>query len=41
MTFSVNGSLVEPGKPVMLEVVGKSPKSQGWFGVYTISATAH
>jgi hypothetical protein len=41
MTFSVNGSLVEPGKPISLEVVGKSPKAQGWFGVYTVSDKAN
>jgi putative membrane-bound dehydrogenase-like protein len=34
MTLSVSGSLLETGKPAMFEVIGQTPKTQSWFGIY-------
>ena len=34
LTISVNNALLEPGKPATFEVVGMTPKAQGWFGIY-------
>ena len=35
--IDVAGSLLEPGKPVRLEVMGSAAGSQRWFGVYVLS----
>jgi putative heme-binding domain-containing protein len=34
LTISVSVSLITPGKPATLEVLGQSPKSHSWFGIY-------
>lgn len=34
LTLTLNGSLLEPGKPVNLEVVSSTPDKQSWFGIY-------
>jgi hypothetical protein len=34
LTITVSDSLLEPGKPASFEVVGVSPKTQSWFGIY-------
>jgi putative heme-binding domain-containing protein len=36
LTFTVNGALIEAGKPVTFEVVGATPGTQSWFGVYQV-----
>jgi putative heme-binding domain-containing protein len=40
LTFSVSGALIEPGKPAAFDVVGLTPKTQSWFGVYLPSSTS-
>jgi hypothetical protein len=35
LTLTLSGSLLEAGKPVTFEVIGSTPKTQGWFGIYT------
>jgi putative heme-binding domain-containing protein len=34
MTVSVSASLLQPGKPAIFEVVGQTPKTTSWFGIY-------
>ena len=41
LTITVADSLLEAGQPAVLEVVGASPKSQSWFGIYEIPDSAH
>lgn len=36
VTFTINGALLEAGKPVTFEVVGATPNAQSWFGVYRV-----
>ena len=36
LTITVDDSLLEPGKPAAFEVHGASPKTQSWFGIYTV-----
>ena len=36
LTISVSGSLLTPGKPATFEVVGATPKTGSWFGIYKL-----
>jgi hypothetical protein len=34
MVLTVSDSLLQPGKPATFEVIGATPKTGSWFGVY-------
>jgi hypothetical protein len=38
ITINASGSLLEPGKPAIFEVIGPSAHTQRWFGVYWLGA---